>query len=74
MAGRVGRVALFTPKGLFGTFAMEHLREFRNSLIPAGDQQFRFPRPWFPVRLPNFDGRCWNGNRYNTPCGAVILG
>ena len=74
MAGRVGRVALFTPKGQFGTFAMEHLREFRNSLIPAGDQQFRFSRPWFPVSLPNFDERCWRGNRYNTACGAVILG
>ena len=74
MAGKLGRNALFTPKGQFSVFAMEHLREFRNSLIPAGDQQFRFPRPWFRVPLPNFDERCWRGNRYNRACGGVIIG
>lgn len=74
MAGKIGRHALFTPKGQFSAFAMEHLREFRNSLVPAGDQQFRFPRPWFRVPLPNFDERCWRGNRYNRACGGVIIG
>lgn len=74
MAGKLGRKALFTPKGQFGSFATEYLREFRNSLIPAGDQQFRFPRPYFRVPLPNFDERCWRGDRYNRACGGVIIG
>jgi hypothetical protein len=71
-AARVGRIALFTPKGRFVTMAEEHLRALRNSLQAQGEQQFRFPPP--PPRLariPNLDDRCWKKNRYDTRCGLL---
>lgn len=70
-AARVGRIALFTPKGRFLTMAQEHLREMRNSLTAQGEQQFRFPPPPRLARIPNLDERCWKKNRYNTRCGLV---
>lgn len=70
-AARVGRIALFTPKGRFVTMAEEHLRELRNSLNAQGEQQFRFaPPPAYLARVPSLDERCWKKNRYNTRCGV----
>lgn len=69
-AARVGRIALFTPKGRFVTMAEEHLRELRNSLTAQGEQQFRFaPPPASLARVPSLDERCWKKNRYNPACG-----
>lgn len=69
-AGRVGRIALFTPRGRFVTMSEEHLRELRNALRRTGEQQFRFSRPSIRVRYPNFDDRCWKKkNKYNPACG-----
>jgi hypothetical protein len=67
-AGRVGRIALFTPRGSFVTMAEEHLRAVRNSLIRTGEQKFRYGIPRL-VRMPNFDNRCWKKNSYITSCG-----
>ncbi|MBV9842065.1 MAG: hypothetical protein JOY99_11170 [Sphingomonadaceae bacterium] len=36
-AAKLGRIALGMPKGELHTVATQYLREFRNSLIPAGD-------------------------------------
>lgn len=69
-AGRVGRIALFTPRGRFVTLSEEHLRELRNALQRTGEQQFRFPYPNFRVIYPSFDERCWKKkNAYNLACG-----
>lgn len=73
-ASRVSRIALFTPRGSFGTFATEHLRELRNGLIPTGDQQFRIARPNFQVQIKRLDERCWKKNRYVDKCGLETLG
>jgi hypothetical protein len=69
-AGHVGRIGLFTPKGQFGTFATEHLRELRNSLTAKGEQQFRAVRPASPISMPRMDERCWKkGKNYDQRCG-----
>ena len=71
-AGRVGRIALFTPKGSFATFAKEHLRELRNSLVAQGEQQFTRYRPSISVMLPRLEAACWKKkNEYNPVCGLV---
>lgn len=69
-AARVGRIALFTPKGRFVTMAEEHLRELRNSLILRGDQQFRWRPPYTVATTPNFgEERCWKKDKYILSCG-----
>lgn len=70
-AARVGRIALFTPKGRFVTMAEEHLRELRNSLTAQGEQQFRFAQPYNLARVPSLDERCWKKDRYNKKCGTA---
>jgi hypothetical protein len=70
-AGRLGRIALFTPKGQFATFATEHLRELRNALIAQGEQQFRAVRPSFRIFLPRLDERCWKKKDYIRTCGGI---
>jgi hypothetical protein len=70
-AGKVGRRALFAPKGGLGLVAAERLSEIRNSLKPASEQQFR--PPYIPANftpLPVFDDRCWKKDRYDTRCGV----
>ncbi len=73
-SGRVGRIGLFTPKGKFGTFAAEHLRELRNALVAKGDQQFRIPRPYFRVGLPRTSESCWKKKGYLASCGLEYVG
>lgn len=69
-AARVGRIALFTPRGSFHVMASEHLRGIRNSLKRTGEQQFRFGYPSRLALKPNFiDDRCWKRNRYVARCG-----
>jgi hypothetical protein len=71
ISGRVGRTALFTPRGQFLAFAKDNLRQMRNGLVPSGDQQFRFPRPSVFVRYPNLEERCWKGKSYTRKCGLL---
>lgn len=70
-AARVGKRAMFASRGSLTLFAVEHLREFRNSLIPAGEQYFRLA-PRIAFTTPSFDPKCWDkrGN-YNAACGVV---
>ncbi len=71
-ASRIGRRALFTPRGSFYVMAGEHLREIRNSLIRTGEQQFRFGYPRRITQMPIFsDERCWKKNKYTRACGYL---
>ncbi len=69
-ASRVGKKALFTPRGAFTIFTVERLRELRNSLAPAGEQFFRRTRLDIPA--VNFAPECWDRKgRYIDKCGLV---
>jgi hypothetical protein len=69
-AGRVGRAALFVPRGGFTDFSMKRLREMRNALKPAGEQQFNAYVPRSALRIPSFEPQCWDKKgRYNGKCG-----
>ena len=57
-AASIGRDALSRPKGQLLTVARMRMREFRNSLVPAGDRVFlRINMPAFP--MPRLDDECW---------------
>lgn len=64
VASRIGREALFAPRGQLALVAENHLRELRNSLVPYGEQQFprAFPRSY--VVMPRFDAKCWKKGKY----------
>lgn len=68
-SSRIGKAALSANRGSFTLFAIERLRELRNSLQPGGEQFFRFARvPAAP--LPSFDKKCWDRrDNYKVQCG-----
>ena len=75
VAARVGRDAVFTPRGSLHTLARQRLRELRNSLVPYGEQ--RFPRGAGynnHVFLPTTDPKCWTkkGDWNSKQCGATV--
>lgn len=70
-ASNIARSTIFAPRGSFTDIAVERLRELRNSLILAGEQQFRFPTPRVNLPLPFFEDRCWTKrNVYKPKCGV----
>lgn len=70
-ASRIGKKALFTPRGAFTIFTVERLRELRNSLMPAGEQFFRRTRVDIPAL--NFAPACWDRKgRYIGTCGYIF--
>ena len=59
-AASIGRDALTRPKGSLYLTAQNRMREFRNSLVPAGDGIFA-TRPYLAPRiLPPLDKECWD--------------
>lgn len=69
-ASRIGKRALFTPRGGFTIFTVERLRELRNSLAPGGEQIFRQSRIVLPA--VNFAATCWDRRgRYNPTCAYI---
>ena len=71
-ASRIGREAVFAPRGQLSTVATSYMREMRNSLIPYGEQQFprSFSRDY--LILPSFDKKCWKNGRYQaSKCAAA---
>ncbi|MDB5701809.1 MAG: hypothetical protein JWL66_2008 [Sphingomonadales bacterium] len=62
-ASNIARATLFAPRGSFQTVAVERLRELRNSLVPQGEQLFRFGAK-LPITYPSFDKKCWSKRGY----------
>lgn len=68
-ASSIGRQAIFAPRGQLYKVAEQRLRELRNSLALAGEQQFTFWIPPYRPLLPPFEDRCWKKNKLNGRCG-----
>jgi hypothetical protein len=66
-ASNIAKAAIFAPRGSFNVVATERLREIRNSLVPSGEQFFRFRKRTFAQPMPDLSPRCWDkrGN-FNT--------
>lgn len=70
-AAKIAQVAIFAPRGSFTSIAIERVRELRNSLLRAGEQQFSIPQPRISVRYPIFDSGCWDKrDNYKRSCGT----
>ena len=68
-AGKLARLALEQPKGDYHVVATRYMREFRNSLIPAGDLLYSYGGPQ-PIHLADLDAltaACFDKN------GAVLF-
>lgn len=72
-AGAISRDAVFTPRGGFTSLAMNRTRELRNSLIPAGEQQFQRYVSYDRASYPRLDAICWNkkGEWQAKKCGVL---
>lgn len=70
-SSRIGKAALVATRGSFTLFTVERLRELRNSLVPHGEQLFRFSKAQ-PGTHPLLEDRCWDrrGN-YKAECGSA---
>ena len=55
------------PRGRLGSIAAERMREFRNSLIPVGDQVFAMHEATVQFD-PIEDPRCYNKKGKEIPC------
>jgi hypothetical protein len=66
-ASNVAKAAIFAPRGSFNMIATERLREIRNSLVPAGEQFFRFRKRILTQPLPDLSSKCWSKrDEFNT--------
>lgn len=72
-ASKIGKKALFAPRGAFTIFVVENLRELRNALNVGGEQYFRKPRLLYNFPMPQLDEKCWKRNVYVEKCGVVYL-
>lgn len=63
VAGHVSAIGLFAPKGSFGTFATERIRQLRNGMTVRGEQQFKRQGPLYIV-APKVADQCWKKKKY----------
>jgi hypothetical protein len=70
-ASSVGREAIFAPRGQLHAVAERRMREFRNSLVLGGEQQFIRYFPVVTARLVPLDERCWRKNQLRDQCAVV---
>lgn len=63
---KVGRAALFVPKGQFHAVAEHYLRELRNSLNRHGEQRFTYQILPMASRMPPLEDRCWKKDTLDT--------
>jgi len=70
-AGLIGREALGRRKGELHLTAEQHMREFRNSLVPTGDLLFAYRYSLAPRQLADLSPQCWDkkGRYVEKKCG-----
>jgi hypothetical protein len=67
VAASIAQETLEQPRGRLGSIAAERMREFRNSLIPVGDQVFAMHEATVQFD-PIEDPRCYNKKGKEIPC------
>lgn len=68
VAGRVGRDAIFAPRGNLYKVAQEHLGELRAALVAKGDTVYGNPAYGFTAKLPPLDKKCWKKGELVKKC------
>ncbi|HEX7857418.1 MAG TPA: hypothetical protein VF503_27370 [Sphingobium sp.] len=63
VAGKVGREAIFAPRGALYKVAQNRIGELRGALVAKGDLVYGNPAYGFTAKLPPLDKKCWkNGD------------
>lgn len=73
-AADIGRDAVFTPRGQFGTLATQRMQQMRNSLFGSwGEEAISRWIPHNRAPTPRLDPICWNkkGNWVAKKCGPL---
>lgn len=72
-ASKIGREALFLPRGELGKLAQERMRELRNSLVNHGEQALPGRNAMqMQTNIPRLDPICWKKDEWNyKKCGPV---
>lgn len=68
IAGKVGRDAIFAPRGELYKVAQEHLGELRGSLVAKSDTVYGNPAYGFTAVLPPLDNKCWKKGELVKKC------
>ena len=68
VAGRVGRDAIFAPRGELYKVAQEHLGELRAALVAKGDTVYGNPAYGFTATLPPLEKNCWKKGELVKKC------
>lgn len=67
-AGKVGREAIFAPRGSLYKIAQSYIGELRRSMIPTGDRVYGNPGYGFIAKLPPLDATCWKNGELVKKC------
>ncbi len=68
---KVGRDAIFTPRGSLYTIAQKRMGEVRKALTPAGEQYFTSPAYGFTAAIPDFSKKCWKKDSLQSSCAKA---
>lgn len=68
VAGKVGREAIFAPRGSLYKVAQTYIGEMRRAMIPQADRAFGNPGYGFNPALPPLDAKCWKKGELVKKC------
>jgi len=68
---KVGREAIFAPRGSLHVVAQNRMGEIRKSLVPTGEQYFTNPAYGFTATLPDFGKKCWKKDNFQANCAKA---
>lgn len=68
VAGKIGREAIFAPRGSLHKVAQNRLGELRASLVAKGDAVYGNPAYGFTATLPPLDRKCWKNGELVKKC------
>ncbi|MET0366114.1 MAG: hypothetical protein ABW169_15835 [Sphingobium sp.] len=68
VAGKVGREAIFAPRGSLYKVAQNRLGELRGALVAKGDMVYGNPAYGFTATLPPLDKKCWKKGELVKKC------
>lgn len=68
VAGKVGREAIFAPRGTLYKVAQTYVGELRRSMAPQGDRIYGNPGYGFTAVLPPLEAKCWRNGELTRKC------
>ncbi|MCE7795507.1 hypothetical protein LWE61_02930 [Sphingobium sufflavum] len=71
VAGKIGREAIFAPRGSLYIVAQNRLGELRNSLVAQVERVYGNPGYGFVASVPPLDKKCWKKGVLVAKCAAT---